>query len=55
MAVKLTFLDRSCYFLEIAPQLSSRGWCTTFQTLFSEDLVVLGIEPGTSVICSQEL
>jgi hypothetical protein len=38
--VNLGFLDRSRYFLGIAPQLSSRG--------FSENLAEPGNEPGTS-------
>jgi hypothetical protein len=44
------FLDRSRYFfLQVAPQLYSRGLVDPFQRhCFSENVVVPGIEPGTS-------
>jgi hypothetical protein len=49
-AVNLGFIDRSRYFfIQLAPQLSSRGWVGPFQIpYFSENLVGPGIETGTS-------
>jgi hypothetical protein len=49
-AVNLGFLDRNLYLLiQVAPQLSSRGWVDPLQTpYFSENLVGPWIEPGTS-------
>jgi hypothetical protein len=48
-AVNFDFLDRSSYFLEIAPQLSSREEWAPIQThYFSENLAAPRIEPGTS-------
>jgi hypothetical protein len=46
--VNFGFLDRSRYFLDIAPQLSSRGWVYPVpDPLFlRQNLVAPGIEPG---------
>jgi hypothetical protein len=48
--VNLSFLDRSRYFFfQVAPHLSYVVEWTPFQThSYSENLVVHGIEPGTS-------
>jgi hypothetical protein len=56
-AVNLSFQDRSRYFfIQVAPQLSSRAGWTPFQTHnFSENLVEPGLEPGELWICSQKL
>jgi hypothetical protein len=44
----ITFLDRSQYFFfQVAPQLYFEAEWTPFQThYFSENVVMLGIEPG---------
>jgi hypothetical protein len=46
--VNFGLLDRSRYFLEIAPQLSSRGWVDPVPDplLLRKNLVGPGIEPG---------
>jgi hypothetical protein len=45
-AVNLGFLDRSRYFLEIAPQYPHEAEWTPFQThYFSGNVVATGIEP----------
>jgi hypothetical protein len=46
----LAFLNWSCYYsLQVAPQLYSQGWVgPVSDPPFSESLVVLGIETGTS-------
>jgi hypothetical protein len=50
MTINLGYLDRSSYFfIQVAFQLSSRGWVDPFQTrYFAENLGTPEIEPGTS-------
>jgi hypothetical protein len=47
VSVNFSFLDRSHYFLEIAPQLSSRGWVDPVPDplLLRKNLIAPGIEP----------
>jgi hypothetical protein len=55
-AVNFGFLDRSCYFLEIAPQLSSQGWVIPVpDPLLLRKSGSSGNQTRDLWICSQEL